>query len=242
MGIITEDVSLSYNGHLVLGNVSLHLKKGAVITLLGPNGCGKTTLLKVINGLLHPGQGKVYVDGKDVARMKQTDMARLMGYVPQTQRNSFPFTALDIVLTGRMPHLSMLAQPGAQGCRKSLPGSANGRSVSSFRQTLHPDQRRRTPVGDDRPGAGPGTVLPPLGRAYILSGFQEPVQRPQDDLSHCQGPKGDGGHDVARPQSCLDVLGRGGLAAKADAAGGMLAKNRCPAIKMWSPPECRMRL
>lgn len=119
MGIITEDVSLSYNGHLVLGRVSLHLRKGAVITLLGPNGCGKTTLLKVINGLLHPGQGKVYVDGKDVARMKQTDMAKLIGHVPQTQRNSFPFTAQDIVLTGRMPHISALAQPGPEDVEKA---------------------------------------------------------------------------------------------------------------------------
>jgi iron complex transport system ATP-binding protein len=119
MGIITEDVSLSYNGRLVLGSVSLNIRKGAVVTLLGPNGCGKTSLLKVINGLLHPGQGKVYVDGKDVAWMKQTDMAKLIGHVPQTQRNSFPFTALDIVLTGRMPHISALAQPGAKDVEKA---------------------------------------------------------------------------------------------------------------------------
>ena len=119
MGIITEDVSMSYNDHLVLGSVSLHLKKGAVITLLGPNGCGKTTLLKVINGLLHPSQGTVFVNGKNAARMSQMELARLMGYVPQSQRASFPFTALDIVLTGRMPHLSMLAQPGPMDIEKS---------------------------------------------------------------------------------------------------------------------------
>ena len=119
LGVIAEGVSLSYNSRLVLGDVSLQLRKGAIVTLLGPNGCGKTTLLKIINGLLRPDSGKVYVDGYDVSRMGQTDMARLMGHVPQTQRSSFPFTALDIVLTGRMPHISALSQPGPRDLEKA---------------------------------------------------------------------------------------------------------------------------
>jgi len=118
-GVIAEGVSLSYNSRLVLGDVSLQLRKGAIVTLLGPNGCGKTTLLKIINGLLRPDSGKVYVDGNDVSRMRQTDMARLMGHVPQIQRSSFPFTALDIVLTGRMPHISALSQPGPRDLEKA---------------------------------------------------------------------------------------------------------------------------
>ena len=118
-GVITEGISLSYNSRLVLGDVSLQLRKGAIVTLLGPNGCGKTTLLKIINGLLRPDSGKVYVDGNDVSRMRQTDMARLMGHVPQIQRSSFPFTALDIVLTGRMPHISALSQPGPRDLEKA---------------------------------------------------------------------------------------------------------------------------
>lgn len=118
-GIIARDISLSYNGRLVLGSISLQLKKGAVITLLGPNGCGKTTLLKVINCLLQPDRGKVYVDGRDASAIKQNDMARLIGHVPQTQRPSFPFTAQDIVLTGRMPHISALSQPGPDDVEKA---------------------------------------------------------------------------------------------------------------------------
>ena len=119
LGVIAEGVSLSYNSRLVLGDVGLQLRKGAIVTLLGPNGCGKTTLLKIINGLLRPDSGKVYVDGNDVSRMGQTDMARLIGHVPQTQRSSFPFTALDIVLTGRMPHISALSQPGPRDLEKA---------------------------------------------------------------------------------------------------------------------------
>ncbi len=119
MGIITEGVSLSYDGHLVLGNVSLRLKTGAVTTLLGPNGCGKTTLLKIINRLLRPNHGLVLVDGKDISQMRQADLARLMGYVPQSQKSSFPFMVQDIVLTGRMPHISALSQPGAKDVEKT---------------------------------------------------------------------------------------------------------------------------
>lgn len=119
MGIITEGVSLGYDGHLVLGNVSLRLKTGAVTTLLGPNGCGKTTLLKIINRLLRPNHGLVLVDGKDISQMRQADLARLMGYVPQSQKSSFPFMVQDIVLTGRMPHISALSQPGAKDLEKT---------------------------------------------------------------------------------------------------------------------------
>jgi len=119
-GITVEDVTLSYGNSLVLGGVSLALRRGEIITLLGPNGCGKTTLLKVINGLLHPSQGRVCINGKEITGFGQAELARLIGYVPQAQRSSFPFSVLDIVLTGRMPHLSVLAQPGQDDVNKSL--------------------------------------------------------------------------------------------------------------------------
>lgn len=111
-GIIVEDVTLSYDGRLVLGGVSLNLKKGEVIVLLGPNGCGKTSLLKVINGMLRPDSGKVYLDCMEAAGLGPKKLARLMGHVPQSQGSSFPFSVMDIVLTGRLSHISALSQPG----------------------------------------------------------------------------------------------------------------------------------
>jgi len=119
-GITVEDVTLSYGSSLVLAGVSLALRRGDIITLLGPNGCGKTTLLKVINGLLHPSRGRVCINGKEITRIGQAELARLIGYVPQAQRSSFPFSVLDIVLTGRMPHLSVLSQPGEEDVNRSL--------------------------------------------------------------------------------------------------------------------------
>ncbi|HOV52713.1 MAG TPA: ABC transporter ATP-binding protein, partial [Methanothrix sp.] len=72
-GITVEDVTLSYGSSLVLASVSLALRRGEVITLLGPNGCGKTTLLKIINGLLHPSRGRVCINGKEINQIGQAE-------------------------------------------------------------------------------------------------------------------------------------------------------------------------
>lgn len=118
-GIIVENVSISYGNHTVLKDVYLKINPGGIMTLLGPNGCGKTTLLKVINGLLRPSQGQIFIEGRASNLIGQMEQARLIGYVPQAQRASFPFTVMDIVLTGRMPHLSMFAQPGPDDVKKA---------------------------------------------------------------------------------------------------------------------------
>jgi iron complex transport system ATP-binding protein len=99
--------------------MNLDLRRKAVTVLLGPNGCGKTTLLKIINGLLRPSKGAVYVEGRDAAVLGNRELALLMGYVPQAQKASFPFSVEDIVLTGRMPHLSALAEPGSLDVEKA---------------------------------------------------------------------------------------------------------------------------
>ncbi|MGB9902977.1 ABC transporter ATP-binding protein [Methanothrix sp.] len=118
-GIMIDGVSLSYNGRSVLNNICMEIERGRVITLLGPNGCGKTTLLKVINGLLPPTSGRVYVDCRDTSSMKPGEMAKLMGHVPQAQRSTFPFTILDVVLTGRFSYISPLSKPGERDIEKA---------------------------------------------------------------------------------------------------------------------------
>jgi iron complex transport system ATP-binding protein len=122
-GILVEAVSLGYNGRLVLDRISLHVQSGKVTTLLGPNGCGKTTLLKILNGLIRPSSGNVRVNGHDVSKTSSSSLAGMMGYVPQGHRSSFPFSCLEIVLTGRMPHISTFSVPGTkdfQIARQSL--------------------------------------------------------------------------------------------------------------------------
>lgn len=111
-GIRVRDVNLLYDRVLVLDDVTLNLRRGSVTTLLGPNGCGKTTLLKVINGLLKPNGGVVSVGGRDVAIMNPKELAKTIGIVSQIHRTSFPFSVLDVVLTGRMPYISAFSMPG----------------------------------------------------------------------------------------------------------------------------------
>ncbi len=93
-----EDVSFRYDGMWAVENVTFEVAEGAFVAVLGPNGGGKTTLAKLMVGLLRPTQGRVRVFGDDPARS-----ARRIGYVPQVSTISpaFPITAGDLVTLGR---------------------------------------------------------------------------------------------------------------------------------------------
>jgi iron complex transport system ATP-binding protein len=110
-GIRVDEVSMSYGSSKILDGVSLAVGKGSVVTMVGPNGCGKTTLLKIINNLLRPDKGRVFVDGMEVNSMPSHRLARIMGYVPQGHRVSFPFKVRDVVITGRMPYIPAFSSP-----------------------------------------------------------------------------------------------------------------------------------
>lgn len=96
------------------GNINFSLRDGEVMSILGPNGCGKTTLLKCLNSLFKISKGSIEVDGKEVSRLSRAEIARSIGYVPQLHQPAFPFTVLDTVLVGRAPHLRLLESPGPQ--------------------------------------------------------------------------------------------------------------------------------
>ncbi len=97
--IVLKDVSFSYNKNPVLENVNINVKHGEFATIIGPNGGGKTTLLKLLLGLLKPDKGKILVLGETPVKSKTK-----IGYMPQYMQldMQFPVTVMDVVLMGRL--------------------------------------------------------------------------------------------------------------------------------------------
>jgi len=108
-----SDASFSYDGqHNIFENINFSVEKGDVFCILGPNGTGKTTLIKCINGLMKLSSGKILFHEKNIYSLSKTEIAKNIGYIPQIHNSTFPFSVLDVVLMGRSPHLDMFASPG----------------------------------------------------------------------------------------------------------------------------------
>lgn len=111
MLIQADNITFGYSTRPVLHNVSFSIRRGEIVSLLGPNGCGKTTLLKVLLGLHHPDSGgAVHFEGKDISAINRRRLARSIAYVPQYHRASFAYRVIDVVLMGRMPHKPFFAR------------------------------------------------------------------------------------------------------------------------------------
>ncbi len=103
-------VSFGYSERMVLHDVSLTIRRGEIVSLLGPNGCGKTTLLKILLGFLRTKSGQVLFEGKEISSINRKALARNIAYVPQIHRASFAYRVIDVVLMGRMPHKSFFSR------------------------------------------------------------------------------------------------------------------------------------
>jgi iron complex transport system ATP-binding protein len=103
-----------YGGRRVLDGVDLAVHPGELVGVIGPNGSGKTTLVRLLSGVLVPGAGEVRLDGRPLAAHSRREIARRVAVVAQDAPLTFAFTALEVVLMGRAPHLSRLGFPGAR--------------------------------------------------------------------------------------------------------------------------------
>ena len=103
MSLIVDNVSFSYNKEReILSDISFELNNGESIFLLGPNGTGKTTLLKCINHILTPSSGKITINGENIANMTPAMVAKKIGYVPQYNNNVFSMNVIDTIMLGRI--------------------------------------------------------------------------------------------------------------------------------------------
>ena len=97
----------------VFSGVTLFLNPGEIFSLIGPNGTGKSTLIRCIGGLLSAQTGEVFIEGVKISGMKSSHTARVIGYVPQNHPPSFPFPVREVVVMGRAPHLGIFSSPTA---------------------------------------------------------------------------------------------------------------------------------
>ncbi len=103
-----ENLSFYYGNRRILENINFEIKEPGFYAILGPNGSGKTTLLYNILKLLPPSSGRVLLQGEDIRRKRQKEIARFISLVPQRYEFRYPFTVEEVLAMGRYPYLSLL--------------------------------------------------------------------------------------------------------------------------------------
>ena len=111
MRIEAHDLAFGYPERPVGRNLNLTVETSEILCLLGPNGCGKTTLFKTLLGLLRPQSGRITLGSDALTDLPRAKIARRIAYVPQAQDTAFPYTSLDLVLMGRVAHRGVFAAP-----------------------------------------------------------------------------------------------------------------------------------
>jgi iron complex transport system ATP-binding protein len=145
------DVSFAYSrrDRTVIDGVSLTVRRGAILGLLGPNGSGKTTLLRLLAATLPPDRGTIVIDGQPIATLSRRQLARRIAVVPQETHSTFDFSALDIVLMGRYPHLGALELEGANDlaiAREALRATGTAGLESRRFATLSGGEKQRVVI------------------------------------------------------------------------------------------------
>jgi len=101
-----KNLKFRYLENWVLDDVSFEVIEGEILGIIGPNGSGKTTILRLLSRVLTPQQGEIYLQKKNIFQFQQREIGRIVGVVPQENYFPFPFTVGEVVLMGRSPWLS----------------------------------------------------------------------------------------------------------------------------------------
>lgn len=106
----TEDVTIKYDNRVISQNLSVKIPDGSFTVIVGPNACGKSTLLRTLSKLIKPSAGQVLLDGKAITTYKSKEVARALGLLPQSSTAPDGITVANLVAHGRYPHQSFIKQ------------------------------------------------------------------------------------------------------------------------------------
>ena len=112
MSLEVRDLCFGYDSRMVLKNLSFEADYGQLLSVLGPNGVGKSTLFRCILGLLKPKSGDCLIDGKSAIGLSAKELSELIAYIPQSHYPTFNFSVFDMVLMGTTAQLSAASVPG----------------------------------------------------------------------------------------------------------------------------------
>jgi iron complex transport system ATP-binding protein len=157
-------VTFGYGATPVLRSVSLEVPDRGFVGILGPNGSGKTTILKVLAGTRRPASGQVVLDGRDLLRIPRAALARRMAVVPQETQLAFDYTVLEVVLMGRYPHLGTFAIEGPAdyaAAREALAATGTAAFEDRAFATLSGGEKQRVVIAAALAQIAPASAGPP---------------------------------------------------------------------------------
>jgi iron complex transport system ATP-binding protein len=141
MGVMLLVSRLGYclpNGRRILDDIGFELQAGQLLCILGPNGVGKSTLLRCLNGLNPLSAGSVEIDGRDLGKLSRRELGCLIGLVPQSDAPVFAFTVREAVEMGRAPHLGWMSAPG-EADRALVADILERMGIAALAERLYPE-------------------------------------------------------------------------------------------------------